>query len=289
MEGPHKELVGAARDLTFNDPYQAYEGERIAGLSDQQNAANRNREEIFNRGDTAGQFAADQFTAGSGLTGQMQGIAGSEFGMDEYQKRRNPYFDSVVDKEIREANQSFDRRLNTDQATSVARGGSVGSYRVGLENAFMEQERAQTLGDIRGQGELDAYNQAESAFERDRAFKLQGLKTGADTYSQMGLGASQIGSESLMREQSMANELERSGLQNQEIHQRELDLARSDYYEEKDYDYKQLQFLSGIMSGIPTTPYASQTAQQNTPSSLQQIASAGLTTASIAQMMGWGA
>ena len=288
--GAHEALVGQAENFAFGTgpgtgEYLPYPNIRIAGLTPQEQQANIAREEMFNRGDVAGQFAADQLGMGAGLAGEMRRVAFSEFGEDEYQRRRNPYIDNVVGMRLREAGATFDQSLNQYQASSVARGGSIGSYRVGLENALLEQERAQTMGDIRGQGELEAYNQALSSFERDRAEKLGGLGLGANTYMGLSAGANTLGTDSMNRENQLISELERSGAIQREMSQAELDLAYNDFEEERDWPMRNMNFLSSILSGVPNT-YGSTTTTSPAPGLPSQLASLGLGAAAIQKLIG---
>jgi hypothetical protein len=285
MQGMHKALSTKATEFAFGDEgaYQQYDGPQIAGLTDQENQANIAREEMFNRGDVMGQFAADQYTAAAGLNDQVEGIAMSEFNEEEYQKRRNPYIDNVVNKNVREADDSFSRRLNQDQASSIARGGSVGSYRVGLENAFLEGERAQTLGDIRNQGELDAYNQSLSSFERDRDTKLGGLGQGVEGYNQIGAQANQLGSDNMAREYQMINELDRSGAIQREMRQNEMNLAKQEFDDKNNWPKQQMSWLSSIYSGMPAAQMGSTTFSNPTAGAASQAASLGLTAAAFSQ------
>jgi hypothetical protein len=287
VQGAHQSLTDKAQDFAYGDrgAYQAYGGDRIAGLTGAENQANVARGEMFNRGDVAGQFAADQYSAASGLTDQVRDVAFSEFNQDEYNRRRNPYIDNVVEANLREADESWDRRINQSDAASIARGGSIGSYRMNLENLMAEGERAGQLTDIRNRGELDAYNQALNSFESDRSTKLAGLGQGAASYGQIGAGASQLGTESLAREQSMTNELDRSGAIQREMEQRELDMAAGDFYEERDWPMRNMNWLSGILSGVPNAQLGSVTQSSPQPGLAAQLTGLGLGAAAINQLI----
>lgn len=288
VQSAHQGLVENAEAEAYNTDYTPYEGQRIAGLSDQENAANANRQAMFDRGDVAGQFAGGEFLKGSQALGGIMGVAGSEFTGDEVTRRMNPYIDSVVKSQQRDVDESFDRRLNQSNAQSIARGGSIGSYRVGLENAFIEGERAESLGDIRKEGNLAGYNQALQSFESDRSTKLQGLMGAAQGYQASGIGASQVGTASLGREQALTNELDRSGAIGREIEQREYDLAYKDFAEERDYPKDQMNWLSGILSGVPTQQLGSQTLTAPQPGLASQLIGLGLGATAINKLMAGG-
>jgi len=289
VQGAHKTLIDKAENLVYDEKgYDPYQGQQIAGLTPQELQANQAREEMFNRGDVAGQFAAEQYAKSAGLTDQVRDVAFSEFGTDEFEARRNPYQQAVTDMALRESNQAFDRRINQDQASSVARGGSIGSYRVGLENAFLEGERGKTLADIQNEGSLANWNQAQSSFYGDRDTKLKGLGQGAAAYDALGAGASALGTQSLAREQSMANELGRSGAIEREMLQRELDLGKQQYYDKQNYPKQQLNWMSSMLSGVPNAQLASQTTTSAQPGLVSQLAGYGLAAGSIANIFGGG-
>lgn len=287
VKDQHQTLLEKGADLAYGaeGDYIQYNKPRIAGLTQQEQAANVAREDMFNNGDVVGQFAADQYTKASAMNDQVMGVANSEFTEEEYQRRRNPYIDNVVNKNVREANQSFDRRLNQDQANSVARGGSVGSYRVGLENAFLEGERGQTLGDIRGQGELDAYNQAMGQFESDRSTKLGGLGQSVEGYNQIGAQSNQLATDNMNREYQMINELDRSGAIAREMRQAELNLDYGDFTDERDWGWSQLGKMSGLLNGVPNAQLSSTTFQNPSPGSASQAAALGLSAAAASQYL----
>lgn len=288
VQGAHKTLVDKAESHVYDTDFQQYEGQQIAGLTPQELQANIARQEMFNRGDVAGQFAAEQLGKSAGLTDQVRDVAFSEFGTDEFEARRNPYQQAVTDMELRQARQSFDRRLNQDQAASVARGGSIGSYRVGLENALLEQEKAQSLGDIQGRGSLANWNQAQASFEADRASKLGGLGQGAAAYDQLAAGASALGTQSLAREQQLANELGRSGAIEREMLQRELDLEKQQFYDKQNYPKQQMNWMSSILSGVPNQQLGTTTSTSAQPGLVSQLAGYGLAAGSIANIFGGG-
>lgn len=287
VEGAHRSLVKKGEAWAYGDRggYQPYAGERIAGLTPQEQQANIARQEMFNRGDIAGQFAAEQLDRGAELTGQVRDVAFSEFDDAEYQRRRNPYIDNVVGRELREAEESFQRRLRQDEAASVARGGSIGSYRVGLENMALQGQKAESLGDIAARGELAAYNQALGQFEADRQARMAGLGQATGQYGALAAGASAAGTESLAREQAMTNELDRAGAIQREIAQRELDMAYGDFVQERDYPKANMTWLSGILSGVPNAQLASQTTSSAQPGLVSQLTGLGLGAAAINKLL----
>ncbi len=286
-QGAHKSLIGKAESFAYGDrgAYTPYPDIRIAGLTGQEQAANVAREDMFNRGDVAGQYSADQYGLASGLNSQVRDVAFSEFDTDEMNRRMNPFMEGVINPQLREVRQSFGRRINQSQADSVARGGSIGSYRVGLENAFLETEQARTLGDVRAQGQYDAYGQALGSFESDRAARMGGLGQAVGAYGQIAEGVNRLGTDSQAREFGLIGELDRSGAIQREMQQRELDLAYGDFREEQDWPQQRMSWLSGIISGVPSSVGTTTTTVPQ-PGLVSQLAGLGLGAAAISKLVG---
>lgn len=285
VKNAHKTLIGNAEDFAYGDrgAYTPYSGQRIAGFTGEENAANQARVDQFNRGDVAGQFAADQYGMASDTAGRLEGVANQRFTSAERDARMNPYLEGVLAPQLREANQSFDRRLNQGQAASIARGGSIGSYRVGLEDTLMEGQRAQQLADITGKGNFDAYNQALQSFESDRSAQLGALNSSMQGYSNIGQGANQLGNDSYARETGMINELDRAGAIQRGMQQQELDLGYNDFTTEQMWPAQQMSWLAGILSGVPNAQLGGIQTQGGQPGIGAQIAGFGLGAAGLAQ------
>lgn len=283
---PHQTLVENAESFAYGDrgAYQAYPDPRIAGLTDQEQGANQAREDMYNRGDVYGEFGSQQLGLGAQALPGLAQAGFSEFTSDEANRRMNPYIQGVIDPQLRVADQSFDRRLNSDEANSIARGGSIGSYRVNLENAFLEGERAETLGDIQARGLSSAYDQALGSFESDRAAQMGSIRDTVSGYGSLAQSANAVGTGAQAREFGLINEYDRSGAIQRELQQRELDLGYSDFREEQDWPMRNMQFLSGILTGVPTQVGGGATTPQ--PGLASQLASLGLSAAAIANITG---
>jgi len=284
----HQNLVGRAEEFAYGDrgQWKPYPDQRIAGLTGQEKQAIEARQKFFDKGDRYGDLAKKQLDYGSSLVPKLEKVGNTEFTTEEMNRRMNPFIDGVVNPQLREANLAYNRRLNQDEANSVARGGSIGGYRVGLENQLLEARRAQTLGDIRGKGQYDAYGQALGSFQADRQAKLASLR---DSISLAGSNASAydtLGSNSQNRELSRIAELDRSGAIQRELQQRELDLGYADFVEERDFPMQRMQFLSGILTGVPGKLGGG--VGQPQPGLASQLAGLGLSAAAIGNLVGKG-
>lgn len=288
-EGAHRTLINKAENFAYGPRggYRAYGDPRIAGLTPQERAAQGARESLYNRGDQAGTFASDQLGRAAGLVPEMSRYARSEFTNDEMNQRMSPYMEGVINPQLRESRQEFDRQLNRNQADSIARGGAMGAYRSGMMDSQTLANKAQTLGDIRGRGQQQAYDQALSSFQRDRDVKLGGLGQSIGAYQGLAQGADTLGSNALGRELQMISELERSGAIQREMRQREMDLGYSDFINERDFPMQRMNFMSSMLTGVPSA-LAGQTVTTPSPGIAAQLASLGLGAAGISQLFGGG-
>ena len=95
----------------------------------------------------------------------------------------NPYQQLVTDIEKREAKRASDTQA-AEISQQAALAGGLGGYREGILQSERERNLAQQLGDIQARGGQAAFDQAQKAFEADRAARLQeaqfGLQTGTE-------------------------------------------------------------------------------------------------------------
>ena len=109
-------------------PYQAYGGERIAGLSGLQQQAMAN--------------VASPEAFGKSVQGYM-----------------SPYMQNVVDIQKREAGRQSGM-LGTQQQAQATQAGAFGGYRQGIQEAERQRNLMQQMNDIQAQGSQSAYNAA---------------------------------------------------------------------------------------------------------------------------------
>ena len=289
-EGAHRSLIDKAENFAYGDrgSYVPYGDSRIAGFSDAEIAAQGARQDMYNAGDPASEFASNQLGIAGQLSGELADYGRQDWTMADHSSYMNPYTDNVVNPAIREARESFDMDLNRNQAENIARGGSIGSYRAGLQDNMLRAQKAQALSDIRGQGQFDAYNNAQQQYNTDRQMGMQGLGTALAGHQSTAAGASQLGFDSQQRNLTNISELERSGAVQREMAQREMDLAYGDFAEERDYPMRNMSFLSSILSAVPNAQLASQTTSVPQPGLASQLASLGLGAAGISQLFGNG-
>ena len=128
-------------------------------------------------------YQAGQRQAGYGGPGQFgPGFdAGTVADPETLQSYMNPYQRMVTDIEKREAQRQSDIQA-AGASQQAAQAGGLGGYREAIMQAERERNLGQQMGDIETRGGQAAFQQAQQAFEADRAARLQagqlGLQTG---------------------------------------------------------------------------------------------------------------
>jgi len=149
----------SASELT-KQPYQAFEGNRIAGFSPLQQQT---------------QEAATKMAPTT--------TTGGVFGSGEAQQYMNPYMQNVVDIQQREAQRTADI-AGTQRGAQAAQAGAFGGSRQAIMDAEAARNLATQKGDIQAQGSNLAFQQAQQQFNADQERRLkaegQGFQQGVD-------------------------------------------------------------------------------------------------------------
>jgi hypothetical protein len=165
----------------------------------------------------------------------------------------NPYLMSALQPQIDEARRQAEI-MRTQQAGRLSRAGAFGGGNL-----------MQNLGKITGEGYKSAFDIAQQQFNTEQQRQMQAARQ-AQQYGLEGLAA-QIG----------------GGATQRDIEQQGITSDIKQFEEERDYPYKQVQFLQSLFQGMPlaTTNY-----QQAEASGLGQFASVFATLAPILKAMG---
>jgi len=225
LEDPTKRMVSRG-ELLSQQEYIPYQGQRVAGLTPQQQAA---------YGEIAGLQTPGEFgQAGATLTGAEQfGAAGAlgamgygsqnltpeqlqyfqmaqpgTFGTEQAQQYMSPYQQSVTDIAKREALTEA-QMLNREMSGKAAKAGAFGGSRFGIEQALLGSKLATNLSDIQTKGLQDAYTNAQQQYERDRA---AGMTAGQQNL-QAALGVQSLGAQQSLEAQRL-NEANRQAAAN---------------------------------------------------------------------------
>ena len=128
------------------------------------------------------QDIASQYTGEMDLgSGFQAGTIADPATLESYM---NPYQQLVTDIEKREAQRQSDIQ-GADISQTAAQAGGLGGYREAIMQSERERNLGQQLADIQTRGGQAAFDQAQQAFEADRAARLQEAQYGLTAAGQL--------------------------------------------------------------------------------------------------------
>jgi hypothetical protein len=227
-------MLGKGRALA-EEGYNAYTGPLTAGTSELQNEA----------------FSG---IAGLNLPTDQMGAAGytpQAFTGDAVSQYMNPYLMQSLQPQIDEARRQseIDRISNAGRMT---RAGAFGGSRQAVLDAQNQEAMQRNIAGITGQGYADAYRSAVDQFnvEQDRGMTAQDR---INEYGFTGLGA-----------------LTDAGQLQRDVTSEGIAADRAQFEEERDYPFKQVQYMQSLLQGLPIEAQSYSYAQ---PSALSELAS----------------
>ena len=226
MVAGSKRAVGMAQDISQRD-YAQYGGERIAGLSENEQAG------VAGFGEEFGRYDKD-FEAGRE---QLEGITSfTDEGVQE--KYMNPYIEGVLQPGARRADRAFGASKAELRRTSGMRG-AFGGRQLVAEN-LLEQQHQERMDDLWSSGYGTAFDKATQLHgqEMDRKRAIAGdygvlAQRQADTNSQ-----------------ALRNMME-SGFVDRTVEQSKLDFQYMEFLEERDWDVSNLNVLVQTLASVP--------------------------------------
>lgn len=311
---PYFESLMSRGQQISNDPYQPYGGDRIAPFSGQQlsgftaagqtgqygqnfaNAQNAFDSATFDPTQVSNSYSANTMTPDNWID---PNVASSYM---------SPYQQNVTDIAKREATRDYNIQQNTRDAQAQA-GGAFGGYRHGIMEAEAARNLNQGLQDIQDRGLQNAYQTGLGAFNQDRSAQLGANQLNnqfLQQAAQMGMTADQLNNQfglqaaqqDLARGQAQAGlgqarqqayqgdiqQLLSSGAMQQAQTQAGYDTAYQDFVNQRDYGRQNLNWLSGLLRGVPVSANSSTSVSQPAPSQLSQMAGLGLGAAGLYKM-----
>ena len=80
----HLDLISEVQDIAFNQPYEPYEGERLADFTDEELAGFEARKNFFEGGDPYTEFAGSSLEYGQGLADQFDPNITSDYAAKDF-------------------------------------------------------------------------------------------------------------------------------------------------------------------------------------------------------------
>ena len=258
-------MVGAAMDVASED-YIPYTDPRLATMNPAMTNAMQQGLGMGGISTLQGQQSYDTAVGAAGGPTQAQ-----------IQSYMNPYMTQVADVA---AQKMKDQSAIEQQkiAASAAQSGGLDSTRFAIQEAERQKNLTSGIGDLYAKAQAEAYKQGvdTSQFGLEQQLKGAGVM-GTLAGQQQNLGFADV-----------QNQLGIGQLAKDE-NQKALDLAYSNFQQERMFPKEQLQFLGGILGGDPNA--APGLAQQSTmvqkPSFFQQAIGYGAQGLGIAANLGW--
>jgi len=280
-------LIGRA-NVVAAEPYQPYEGPRIAGFDPDQLAAfemtreNVGSYEPFLQGAT-GLTTAAGATNPLNVAAPFIAQAGQSF-PGAVQDYMDPYISNVLERQQELSQRNLTENLLPSVQEAFVGSGSFGGDRMAEIMGRVSRDTAEGLQGQQLGALSQAYGQAGQLFGADRARQLQAGATAGQLAGQTGelqLGAGrQMGALGEAYQALQARDaagLEAVGAQQRGLGQGSLDLAYQDFLRQQNYPREMVDWMSQVVRGLPSDRASSTTqtgpAETYGPSPLSQIAS----------------
>ncbi len=219
-------------------PYEAYMGPLTAGASDLETKA------------FEGLASLTLPTDDMGISGYQPKVF-ADLTAEEQQSYMNPYIMQALRPQIDEARRQseIDRLANASRLTQA---GAFGGGRQAVIDAENQRALQANLANITGQGYAQAYRDALNQFNREQDLGMT-AQDKINLYGAEGIG-------SLADAGRIQRDIESEGIL--------ADLAQ--FEEERDFPYKQVQYMQSLLQGLPL---AAQSYSYAAPSALSEILS----------------
>lgn len=213
--GPYvTEMLGRGRAIA-SEPYQAYTGQLTAGTSPIQQQAFQGIGSLAIPTESMGAFTPESITT--------PGMA---------QQYMNPYLQASLEPQIAEARRQAEISRMAD-AARLTQAGAYGGTRQAVMESEGQRNLLRNLADITGTGYAQAYQLAQQQFNTEQE-RQRAAQEAANVY---GLGA-------LQRQAEL-------GAAQRAVEQEGIAAQRAQFEEERDFPYKQVQYMQSLLQGLP--------------------------------------
>ena len=214
----------------FNTPFQAYTGQRIAGLTPEQILAKNTAKGLF--GDS---FSYDPRSELNTMFQDTPSLATTD--LSAYQ---NPYTEQVIDNTIGDLDRARKIQLQSDQDAAIGQG-AFGGSRSAIIESETNKRFADAVGDISERLRSNSFDRATNMANLDINRGLQ-----SDLYRSNILG------NQLADQYRSLGLLSGYGDRDQALNQAGLDFDFNEFLRADNDPYRKINMLTGITSGMPT-------------------------------------
>ena len=205
------DMLGKGAALGSQD-YQGYGGPLTAGTSELQDVSFGAFEGMDIPTDEMGVFTPQTFTA------------------DTAQQYMNPYLMAGLQPQLDEVR----RQAGITAAQNANKfAGAYGGSAQALFDAEANRNMAQNLSGITGQGYSDAFDKAMSQFNTEQGREME-AQTAANQYTR-----------------NLIGDIAAAGAEQRAIESEGITADRLQFEEERDFPYKQVQYMQSLLQGLP--------------------------------------
>tara|TARA_Y100000592_G_scaffold1317_1_gene2064 strand:- start:5216 stop:6250 length:1035 start_codon:yes stop_codon:yes gene_type:complete len=237
----------------FTQPYQGYQGQRVAPLSaGEQAAANVFSTQILPQ------------------AGQLAQIGAQTFDTATAQQYMNPYTNAVISSTLTDLGEAYGQQQRGMAAQAIS-SGAFGGSREGVERALTRERYLDQVADT-------------SARLRQAGFESGAQRFAADRAAQMSAAQAQLAGLA-----GAAQGIQQFGATQRGIEQAGLAEAYRDFIEEREYPAGQVRQMIGALAGAPIRTYGEERSgfvgtPVGAPSPFSQIVGAGQALASFSDI-----
>jgi len=207
----------------------------------------------------------------SGIGDQMQGLSYDPSNMDFNRwdnnwadQYMNPYLQQALDPVLAEQRRQSDiTRLN--DTSRLTKAGAFGGGRQAIMESELNDNTARLMNETTGRGYKDAYDTAFGNFSSDEGRRLDTMRSNEDSRqfgAKYGLEAlqgsmdanrlaSETGSTATRDALDIINAQGDMGRVDRGILQEGMDADRGQFEQEREWPYKQTQFMQSLLQGLP--------------------------------------
>lgn len=299
---PYYEHMMQAAEIQANQPYVGYGGPRIAGFSPDQQSAFTGIQNLAQQGNPTLDQAVN-YTQQAGMAGMQAGQHAPVFTQTgdwahaDVGSYMNPYLSNVLDVMRNQAQQGFqEQQLARD--TQAQKAGAYGGSRQAISDMVAQRDLNANLANMNAQQLAQAYQSGLGAYQSDQSRNLQSQMGNQATDmqaanlrmqgAQLGLGAAgQMGQMGQAQQQLMLDRLaalQKAGTLQQGQAQSAMDVAYQDFVNQQNYPRQNLEFMSGIMHGVPVSANQSVLGYQAPPNPVSQMLGMGIAAQGLSQL-----
>lgn len=256
-------------------PYQTYQGPLTAGASDLQTQAfgGIGSLTVPNQGKytpVGGSFTDTFLYPSTGDSGEIgigdfeqrqfnqQGMApiNTTFGQPRSvaEQYMNPYLEQALNPTLNELRRQS-QITGLGNAAKMTGAGAFGGSRQAILDAENQRNLLSQMAKTTGEGYATAYDKAMAQYNAEQARKINEAQFGAE-YGLKGLAA----------QQGILDQQLKAGATQRDIEQQGITADLEEFNRQREYPYKQVQFMRDMISGLPTSSVT------NTPAQLSGVA-----------------